>query len=515
MNIDSFANASLTVEKQPTTVLMYYMPLIGLAIYIVGASILIKIVTALYNNFIAAREQSHTQEDAPFDHSFLRLKGDKSQNSFRPSSAFSSSSNTEGADIVEAKAKKASSRLSSLDSFRGFSLCIMIFANEGGAGYWFLDHSAWNGLTVADLVFPWFIWMMGFSAAISFASLRRKNAPFSFVMWKSMKRALILYCLGVFVSNGAGNTWDSLRIMGVLQRFGVTYFFLSWIVVPSLWSKEDEEENVARGGYEEEHIRHYFSDVTENWIEFIVVGVFILVWTCLTFLLDVPGCGKGYLGPGGLLGDQGKYVGCTGGAAGYIDTLIMGVNHEYGGPTPKDIYGTGSYDPEGLLGCLTSLVITYLGYHAGRVIVYYKDEESKHNDRMQRWILQFIVYGLIGGVLCGFEQNGGWIPVNKNLWSLSFVFVLSAGGCFMITVFYYIIDVIGLWEGTPFIFPGMNSIVIYVLSEFLCGTQFPFAWSPTSAVTDHVFPTFINTWGLTMMILIAYVLYRKKVFISI
>lgn len=61
-------------------------------------------------------------------------------------------------------------RLRSLDTFRGFSLCLMIFVNFGGGGYWFFDHAAWNGLTVADLVFPWFIWMMGVSMALSFAA---------------------------------------------------------------------------------------------------------------------------------------------------------------------------------------------------------------------------------------------------------------------------------------------------------------------------------------------------------
>ena len=102
------------------------------------------------------------------------------------------------------KPKSKSERLCSLDTFRGISLAIMIFANYGAGGYWFLDHSAWNGLTLADMVFPWFMFMMGVSMALSYASIFKKaerentniNDTVSLLMYKAARRTLILFALG-------------------------------------------------------------------------------------------------------------------------------------------------------------------------------------------------------------------------------------------------------------------------------------------------------------------------------
>ena len=107
----------------------------------------------------------------------------------------------------------------------------MIFVNYEGGHYWFFAHSDWNGLTVADLVFPWFIWIMGTSMALSFDKLA-KNKPKDFdsldFLYKIVRRALLLFALGMFLNNG----WDlgQWRIPGVLQRFGVGYLVIAVIV---------------------------------------------------------------------------------------------------------------------------------------------------------------------------------------------------------------------------------------------------------------------------------------------
>jgi hypothetical protein len=138
-------------------------------------------------------------------------------------------------------------RLNSLDTFRGFSLCIMIFVNYGGGGYWFFNHAPWHGLTLADLVFPWFMWMMGVSMALSFSALglvvadpvvsnasgtlhapEYQPAPWS--AWaKVVQRAMILFGLGLFLNDG--NDYKNWRIPGVLQYFGVSYFVTSMTVL--------------------------------------------------------------------------------------------------------------------------------------------------------------------------------------------------------------------------------------------------------------------------------------------
>ena len=106
--------------------------------------------------------------------------------------------------------------------------------------------------------------------------------------------------------------------------------------------------------------------------------------------MDVPGCGRGYLGPGGI-GDFGEYMNCTGGAAGYIDMQILGINHIYGSPTCQGVYLTGAYDPEGILGNLTSIYLCFLGVQLGRILSTYKD----HKGRLIRWVAWGTLWGLL------------------------------------------------------------------------------------------------------------------------
>ena len=85
---------------------------------------------------------------------------------------------------------------------RGFSLTLMIFVNSGGGGYWWLDHSAWNGLTVADLLFPWFMWIMGVSMAIAFKARKKQKQTRSQMLVQVATRGIKLIAIGLFLNNG-------------------------------------------------------------------------------------------------------------------------------------------------------------------------------------------------------------------------------------------------------------------------------------------------------------------------
>ena len=113
-------------------------------------------------------------------------------------------------------------RLQSLDTFRGICITIMIFVNYGGGQYWFFNHSPWHGLTVADLVMPWFMFMMGVSFTFSIKSMTKKNFTRRQITHKIVMRSIKLFVLGLFIINSA-TSFDSIRIMGVLQRFGIGY----------------------------------------------------------------------------------------------------------------------------------------------------------------------------------------------------------------------------------------------------------------------------------------------------
>ncbi|CAF3946129.1 unnamed protein product, partial [Rotaria sp. Silwood1] len=127
-------------------------------------------------------------------------------------------------------------RLRSLDTFRGFSLMVMIFVNYGGGGYWFFKHSIWNGLTVADLVFPWFTWIMGVSIVFSHCSMRAKSVRKRIIFLKICRRTLILFILGLILQGGYSR-WVYIRIFGVLQRLAIN-IFLRYIIPAMIVQKK-------------------------------------------------------------------------------------------------------------------------------------------------------------------------------------------------------------------------------------------------------------------------------------
>lgn len=126
---------------------------------------------------------------------------------------------------------------------------------------------------------------------------------------------------------------------------------------------------------------------------------------CLTLL-------RGYLGPGGLHKGMAYPGDCIGGAAGYIDRKVLGAKHIYQWPTAKMTYQSDAYDPEGLLGTLTSVLTVWLGAQAGLTMQVY----PKHKSRIIRWCVWAVITGALAAALCGAKQTGGLIPLNKNLW---------------------------------------------------------------------------------------------------
>ncbi|CAN9510449.1 unnamed protein product [Ophioblennius macclurei] len=399
-----------------------------------------------------------------------------------------------------------SKRLRSLDTFRGMSLVIMVFVNYGGGRYWFFRHESWNGLTVADLVFPWFVFIMGTSIALSINSMLRAGLSRRSLLGKVVWRSVQLFIIGLFIINPnycqGALSWDNLRIPGVLQRLAWSY-----LVVASL------DLLVARG-----HLDIYAVTVTDTrwsqcldillyWPAWLCVILLEVVWLCLTFLLPVPDCPTGYLGPGGI-GDMGLYANCTGGAAGFIDRWLLGENHIYQTPSSRVIYHSHvPYDPEGVLGSINSVVITFLGLQAGKIILHYRDIPTSI---MSRFFLWGLFLGIISAVLTKCSTNEGFIPVNKNLWSLSYVTTLACFAFVLLALVYYTVDVKKWWSGAPFYYPGMNSILVYVGHEVF-ENYFPFRWQMVNT-QSHIEHLTQNLVATSCWVFISYILHRKKIF---
>ncbi|XP_065206822.1 heparan-alpha-glucosaminide N-acetyltransferase-like [Planococcus citri] len=384
-------------------------------------------------------------------------------------------------------------RISSIDVFRGFALCLMVFTNDGGGQYWFFNHSTWNGLYPPDLLYPWFLWIMGVCIALSQSSHRKNAVKKKTIIWTTLKRSFILFVIGLALNTlGVGPVeLRHLRIPGILQRIAISYGITSILAI-------------------------FVFDINISWLNGIKSILMVLPqWffhlaivaahTYLTFYLPVPGCPLGFLDPGGIQ-DGSKYKNCTGGAAGYIDRLLLGENRLWQNAPVRITYQTSPFDPENILGCLTSIFGTFLGVQAGYILIVHR----KPITRIRHFVTWAILLLALGFGLHFFDV----IPINKSLWSLSFTLATSGLAFLLFAFIYYVVDYTKLWNGSPFIYPGMNSILVYVGHE-ICFQLFPWHWRISFAMNTHFMNLIENTWGVILWILITFCMYKKKIFVVV
>jgi predicted acyltransferase len=311
----------------------------------------------------------------------------------------------------------ANNRFITLDIFRGMTICFMIIVNAPGSGavQWApLDHAAWFGFKPTDLVFPSFLFAVG--NALSFSKNKfETNGAF---LRKIGKRTLIIFLLGYlmywfpFFHREAGgwafNPLANTRIMGVLQRIALCYFFGSLIV-------------------------HYCSKRAA-----LIISAALLLgyWV---FLL--------------LFGEPGKEFTMLGNAGTRLDILIMGNAHLY-----HDKGGPIAFDPEGLLSTLTGIVNVIGGYLAGAYI--------QRKGRNYETVAKLLIAGafLIGAALFW----GQFFPIAKKLWTSSFTLLTIGIDLVIIGILIYAIEIKNVKRGTNFFLVfGRNSLAIYLLSELL------------------------------------------------
>ena len=379
----------------------------------------------------------------------------------------------------------------------------MIFVNYGSGGYKSLQHVPWHGITLADFVFPWFLWIMGFSIPLSTNSLLSKPNVKRFAVFKKIFiRFAKMFIIGLMLNSRFGVKLENLRIFGVLQRIAICYFVVATIELVLYKNINKELLQIFK-----KSIRYYLADLMWSWIHILIMLVILLVWFLFTYLLPVPGCPIGYMGPGGL--DQhSAYKNCTGGVAGYVDKILFGKTHLYQSPTPKKIYETTEpFDPEGLFGVFNSIILTYMGVQAGRAVLFYKSQTH----HVVLWAMWGLLSLLLYFGLTQFDMSNGWVPVNKNLWTFTYTLITASSSYLILIVFYFLIDIKGVWSGNPFIYLGMNSIVIYTCHS-LFSTTLPCQWIVDN---QHVSQLLMDLWGSIFWTLVAIYLYCKKIFVNL
>lgn len=213
---------------------------------------------------------------------------------------------------------------------------------------------------------------------------------------------MTLFVIGVCLNSTRGPNLDHLRIFGVLQRFGVAY-----LVVSSLFVLCVRPPGVAP----QNRVKRSIYDIILLLPQWAIMAGIVAIYLLVTFMLPVPGCPSGYLGPGGMH-ENVRFNACIGGATGYIDRVVLGENHLYQNPTAKHVYHSQAFDPEGVFGCLMTIFQVFLGVQSGMVLMLHVDWRA----RVKRWLIWTGVMAVIGGALSGFSQEDGLIPINKNMW---------------------------------------------------------------------------------------------------
>jgi heparan-alpha-glucosaminide N-acetyltransferase len=309
-----------------------------------------------------------------------------------------------------------------------------------------------------------------------------------------------LFFLGLILGTRVGVTLQKLRICGVLQRFGVAYGAVSLLQLAFASTKVSKDSKLQR----------IFQDITIIWKQWIVIVLIICAHVSVIFIVKLPNCDRGYLGPGGMH-EFGKNENCTGGVIGYIDRLILRESHMFQNAEIREIYDSLVFDPEGIFGSLMTIFQVFLGVQCGMTLLIF----SSNKDRLSRWILWGILLAAVTLVLTLFSVNDGFIPINKNMWSLSFVTATSSLAFLLLSIIYYLVDMKKFLDDfwTIFLYPGMNAIILYV-GHAIFYRMWPFHFY-VDVMNTHFIYLLENLWTVTVWILISHYLYRNKIFYSI
>jgi predicted acyltransferase len=315
--------------------------------------------------------------------------------------------------------RPAPARLVSLDVFRGTTIAAMILVNSPGssAAYWPLKHARWNGWTPTDLIFPFFLFIVGVSLVYSFESRLRRGDSRSALILHTLRRSATIFVIGLLLNGLPRFDPSTWRIPGVLQRIAVAYLAAALIML-----------------YSRTHSRIM-------WIVALLLGY----WALMSFV-PVPGYGV----PTRDVPLLEPYANL----AAYLDRKLM-LGHLW----------EGTRDPEGVLSTLPAIATALCGVLTG---------EWLRSDRSPRRKVGGMLVAGVAGIVAG-ETWGIWFPINKNLWTSSYV--LFTAGCALVCLAacYWIVDVKlsrGWWT-RPFIIFGMNAIAAYVISELIEGM---FSW---------------------------------------
>jgi predicted acyltransferase len=378
----------------------------------------------------------------------------------------------------------APNRLTSLDLFRGATIAVMILVNNPGNehAYWPLEHAEWNGWTPTDLIFPFFLFIVGVSMVFSFQSRLNRGDSRAALLRHAFRRAVIIFAIGLLLNYSvvlaSPSTHAGLRIPGVLQRISICYLAASILFL---------------------YVRPKNRAV-------VVASLLVGYWILMRFVpvpgFGVPGRDIPFLHPDSNLGA-------------YLDRKFL----LWGSTSLYEV----SRDPEGLLSTLPAIGTALLGVFSGEWLRSKRSPQGK--------AIGMLAFGIIGLVLG--EIWGIWFPINKKLWTSSYVLFAAGFALVCLALCYWATDIKrlrGAWT-KPFLILGRNSITIYIFAwlfaELLSALSAQFQGERLNG-HDYIFERFFAPLGSpsfsSLLFSLAFVLVclipiwlmdRKKIFLKI
>lgn len=374
-----------------------------------------------------------------------------------------------------------SKRLLSLDVFRGITIAGMILVNTPGTWSYVyppLQHAQWHGNTPTDWVFPFFLFIMGVSVSLALGKRIQEGVNRRQLMFKILKRTLIIFGLGLFLYGFPYFDLAHQRIPGVLQRIALVYFFCSLIFV-----------------------------YTKGWRSqfWIAIGLLILYWFLMTFV-PVPWSDGTVSANLDMLKNLGTW----------LDKVILSENHMYHGEV---VNGTSvAFDPEGILSTLPSIATGLSGVLTG---IWLKTQRTDYEKLTGMFAIGTILIAL------GLMWNPIF-PINKKLWTSSYVLYMAGIALVFLGVVYWIVDVLGYKRWTkPFVVFGTNALFAYFISELVAITMFSIPVNEKQSLFNWVYasifePLFASPYNASLAFAIVFVifilgltwiLYWRKIFI--
>ncbi len=384
------------------------------------------------------------------------------------------------------KQSSLSNRLVSLDVFRGITIASMILVNnpgDWGNVYSPLLHAKWNGCTFTDLVFPFFLFIVGVSVTLSLTKRKERGDNRYKLLLQIFRRSFLIFFIGLFLNAFPDFNLSEVRIFGVLQRIAIVYFFISLIFLFTEWKTQIFISTILLLGY----------------------------WALLT-LIPIPGIGTPNISQPTFI-DQISQKEIAPNIVAWLDNKL------FSGHLWK---ATKIWDPEGLISTLPAIVTGLFGVLLGKFLKSKLDELNK-----VIWIFVAANFLTFAGIFWDLSFS-----MNKSLWTSSYVLYTGGLALHFFAICYFLIDIKKYeWWTKPFIVYGTNAITVYTLS-WIGGTilrRIKFDVNGTDISLRNILynnlfsPIFspINAslaWAIVYVLFwlgIMWIFYKKKIFIKI